>query len=93
MYVTGQLREALIHHTAALAVATKIEDFYEQARAHNGLANVHHATGHLDLTRHRWQQALTFYTDLNIPDSQAIRAHPAELDSSDHDSNERNRQN
>ncbi|MGH4009272.1 MAG: ATP-binding protein [Pseudonocardiaceae bacterium] len=79
-YVTGQLREALIQHTAALALATQIGDRYEQARAHNGLAHTHLATSDSDLARHYWQQALTRYTDLGIPDAEDIRTHLATLD-------------
>jgi tetratricopeptide (TPR) repeat protein len=79
-HLTGQLREALIQHTAALTLATQIGDRYEQARAHNGLAHTHLATGDSDLTRHHWQQALTRYTDLGIPDAEDIRTHLATLD-------------
>lgn len=61
-------------------LATRIDDPDEQARAHNGLAHIHHTTGHLDLTRHHWQQALALYIKLDIPDAQAIRAHLAALD-------------
>ena len=78
--VTGQLREALIQHTAALTLATRIGDRYEQARAHHGLAHTHLATSDSDLARHHWQQALTHYTDLGIPDAEDIRTHLATLD-------------
>ncbi len=77
--VTGQLREALIQHTAALTLATQIGDRYEQARAHDGLAHTHLATSDSDLARHHWQQALTRYTDLGIPDAEDIRTHLATL--------------
>ncbi|MDQ3765296.1 MAG: tetratricopeptide repeat protein [Actinomycetota bacterium] len=78
-HVTGQLREVLIQHTAALTLATRIGDRYEQARAHNGLAHAHHATSDSDLARHHWQQALTRYTDLGIPDAEDVRTHLATL--------------
>jgi tetratricopeptide (TPR) repeat protein len=72
-HVTGQLREALIQHTAALTVAAQIGDRYEQARAHNGLAHTHHTTSDSDLARHHWQEALTLYSDLGVPDADDIR--------------------
>ncbi|MGH4000214.1 MAG: tetratricopeptide repeat protein, partial [Pseudonocardiaceae bacterium] len=79
-HVTGQLREALIQHTAALTLATQIGDRYEQARAHNGLAHTHLGTSGSDLARHHWQQALTLYTDLDIPDAEDIRTRLTTLD-------------
>ncbi|MGH3803502.1 MAG: tetratricopeptide repeat protein, partial [Pseudonocardiaceae bacterium] len=85
--VTGQLREALIQHTAALTLATQIGDRYEQARAHNGLAQTHLATRDSDLARHHWQQALTLYTNLGIPDADDIRTHLATLDQAAADNN------
>jgi tetratricopeptide (TPR) repeat protein len=79
-HVTGQLREALVQHTAALTLANQIDDRYEQARAYNGLAHAHHTTSDFDLARHHWQQALTLYTDLGIPDADDIRTHLVTLD-------------
>jgi tetratricopeptide (TPR) repeat protein len=76
-HATGALREAHIQHTAALALARHIGDRYEQARAHNGLAHTHHATSDSDLARHHWQEALTLYSDLGIPDADDIRTHLA----------------
>jgi tetratricopeptide (TPR) repeat protein len=79
-YVTGEVHEALIQHIAALALATQIDDHYEQARAHSGLAHIHYTANHSDLARHHWQQALTLYIDLGIPDADDIRTHLAALD-------------
>jgi tetratricopeptide (TPR) repeat protein len=79
-YATGQPREALVQHTAALTLAGKIGDRYEQARAHNGLAQAHHITSDSDFARHHWQEALSLYSHLDIPDTDDIRTHLAILD-------------
>ncbi|MGH3932140.1 MAG: tetratricopeptide repeat protein [Pseudonocardiaceae bacterium] len=69
----GQLDQARAQHTAALILATETGDRYEQARAHHGLARTHHTTGDLDQARHHWQQALTCYADLDVPDADDVR--------------------
>jgi tetratricopeptide (TPR) repeat protein len=79
-HVTGQLHEALVQHTAALTLAIQSGDRYEQARAYNGLAHAYHATNDSDLARHHWQQALTLYTDLGIPDANDTHTKLATLD-------------
>jgi tetratricopeptide (TPR) repeat protein len=78
-HVAGQLRQALVQHTAALTLATQIVDRHEQARAHNGLAHTYCTTSESDLARHHWQQALTLYTNLGIPDADDIRTRLAAL--------------
>ncbi|HTI20938.1 MAG TPA: hypothetical protein VL652_08090, partial [Kutzneria sp.] len=64
------LPDAVEHHTAALAVATEIGDRNQQARAHAGLGRAHAGT---DLGRQHYQQALDLYTELGMPESEAIR--------------------
>jgi tetratricopeptide (TPR) repeat protein len=66
-------------HTDALTLAEQTGERYEQARAHNGLAHVHHASGDADRARHHWHQALTHYTELDVPEADEVRAHLAEL--------------
>ncbi|HET9256358.1 MAG TPA: tetratricopeptide repeat protein [Pseudonocardiaceae bacterium] len=84
-HATGQLREAHIRHTAALALARHIGDRYEQARAHNGLAHAHPATSDSDLACYHWQEALTLYSELGVPDADDIRTHLPLLDRAEAD--------
>lgn len=58
----------------ALAIARDIDDRYEQARALTGLGHAHAALGDHAQARRDWQQALAIYTDLRVPDAEAIRA-------------------
>ncbi|MDQ3275250.1 MAG: hypothetical protein M3Q39_09560 [Actinomycetota bacterium] len=55
-------------------------DRYEQARAHDGLAHTHHATGDPDQARHHWCEALALYTDLGVPDADDVQAYLTALD-------------
>ncbi len=87
----GQLREARIQHTAALALATQIGDRYQQARAHNDLAHSHHTTGDPDQARHHWRHALALYTDLSVPDADDVQAHLNALDQATDDETETDR--
>lgn len=79
-HANGQADQARTQHAAAHSLATELGDRYEQARAHQGLAHTHHTTGDLEQARHHWDQALTLYTDLEVPDLHAVRAHLAGLD-------------
>ena len=58
-----------------VSLASQIGDQYEQARAHNGLAEAHYAAGDLDQARHHWQEAFTQYTDLGAPEARNVHAH------------------
>jgi hypothetical protein len=66
-------------HTDALAVAIDIGDPGEQARAHDGLGEVHRATGNLNLARDHWLQALAIYRDLGVPAAEVAAANLAAL--------------
>lgn len=79
-YAHGQLGEAHHQHTAALTLATQIGDRYEQARAHNGLAQIHQAAGDPEQARYHWRHALDVYTVLDVPDAEAVDAHLSALD-------------
>jgi tetratricopeptide (TPR) repeat protein/DNA-binding SARP family transcriptional activator/DNA-binding XRE family transcriptional regulator len=76
----GQPDDARAQHTAALAVTADTGDRDETARAHNGLAHSHLALGHPDRARAHWQEALTCYTALDMPDAAEVRTHLAALD-------------
>jgi hypothetical protein len=72
--LTGSIHEGRIQHADAPAVAVEIGNRYEQARAHDGIAIIDHATGDLGQARRHRQQALTLYTELDLPDADHLRA-------------------
>ena len=76
---TGQSASARANHLAALALAGETGHHYEQARAHAGIAHAHHIIGENAQARRHWQNALTHYTDLDIPDADDVRAQLAAL--------------
>lgn len=70
----GKSGHARTQHSAAFALASQIGELYEQARAHHGLAEAYHADGEGDQARHHWQEALTLYTGLGVPEAERVRA-------------------
>jgi tetratricopeptide (TPR) repeat protein len=76
----GHPTDALTHHTAAHAVAVEIGARDQQACAHAGLGHAHHSLRNLARARHHYQQALTLYTDLGVPEAGQIRARLTTLD-------------
>jgi hypothetical protein len=81
---TGRPGRARSQHAAALALASRIGETYEQARAHNGLARVHHAGDDRGQACHHWQQALTLYTELGAPEADQVRAQLTGTDNHHH---------
>jgi tetratricopeptide (TPR) repeat protein len=75
----AQPEQARAPHHAALTLAIRAGDNYEQARAHACLTHSYHATGDLDQARHHQQQALSLYGDLDVPDAETFRAHLPEM--------------
>jgi len=65
----------------ALALAVKTGNRYEQARAHAGIAQAHNVLGEHAQARHQWQNALTIYANLDVPDAADVRAQLVALDS------------
>jgi DNA-binding SARP family transcriptional activator/tetratricopeptide (TPR) repeat protein len=65
---------ARLKHTAALELARQVGDPYEQARAWSGLARSYHLAGDLGQARHHWQEALTIYDRLGVPETDQLRA-------------------
>jgi tetratricopeptide (TPR) repeat protein len=65
----GRAPRARVAHTIALTIATQIEERYEQACAHRGLAHVHHVAGDADQARRHWQLALALFVDLGVPEA------------------------
>jgi tetratricopeptide (TPR) repeat protein len=72
--------DALTHHTAAYTIAVDAGDRDQQARAHTGLGHAHRSLGNPAAARYHYQQALTLYTGLGVPDADQIRAHLATVD-------------
>jgi hypothetical protein len=70
---------ARAHHHEALTLACQIGDRYEQARAHDGHGRAWHATGEHAQARPHWQQALTLYTDMSVPEAGQVRARLGDL--------------
>jgi tetratricopeptide (TPR) repeat protein len=70
----GHFERALVlfreigEHQAALALASRIGERYEQARAHDGLARSYRATGDHGRARHHWGDALALLTALGAPE-------------------------
>lgn len=71
----GQYVAALDRHRAALARGERSGDRYEQARALDGMARAHHATGERASARRLWRQALEIYLRLGVPEAARVRAH------------------
>jgi tetratricopeptide (TPR) repeat protein len=68
LHAADQPRRARISYAAALTRATEIEERYEQACAHRGLACIHHAAGDADQAYQHWQDALALFVDLGVPE-------------------------
>jgi tetratricopeptide (TPR) repeat protein len=69
----GRLAEASELCAAALDTAAQIGEKYEQARAHDGLARISLASGEAGKARSHWQEALTLFTELGAPETEAVR--------------------
>jgi DNA-binding SARP family transcriptional activator/Flp pilus assembly protein TadD len=70
----GQPDAARRHHEQALALAGATHNRYQQARAHDGIAHLLWPTEPAAALS-RWRQALTIYTELGVPEAQALREH------------------
>jgi tetratricopeptide (TPR) repeat protein len=64
---------ALVHHTAALRIATGIGARDQQARAHTGLGYAHQSLGDRDRARAHYEYALTLYAELGSPEADRVR--------------------
>lgn len=72
--VRGSAEDALASHQAALVAAGEIGDSYEQARALEGSGHVHDHIGDRSQSRALWEQALSIYGSLGIPEAGRVRA-------------------
>jgi DNA-binding SARP family transcriptional activator/tetratricopeptide (TPR) repeat protein len=70
----GAPADARAQHETALAIARKIASPVQQARAHEGLGDISAAAGDTAAARLHWQQALTRYAAMDIPDASRIHA-------------------
>jgi tetratricopeptide (TPR) repeat protein len=76
----GRAAEARPHHAAALDLSAQAGEKREQARAHDGLGNVHEALGDPARARHHWLQALELYTEIGAPEARQARAKLSPVD-------------
>jgi tetratricopeptide (TPR) repeat protein len=76
----GRHDDAAANYHSALLLAEKTANRYEQARAHDGLAHLEHHTGNAAGAHRHWQEALTQYTDLGVPEAGEVRDRLAALD-------------
>jgi tetratricopeptide (TPR) repeat protein len=75
--------QAQAQHAAALNLASRSGDRYEQARALGGLARSYQAAGDLDQARDHWRRALARYTDLGLPEADDSRTELTALGSAE----------
>jgi tetratricopeptide (TPR) repeat protein/transcriptional regulator with XRE-family HTH domain len=70
----GRPRQARSCHLIALDLTRQIEDKYEEARAHAGLARTQPADASPARTLEHWRRALALYDALGTPEAAQIRA-------------------
>lgn len=70
--IGGRPDQARDHYQSALDLAGQTRNRYLQARAHDGLAHTLECSAPAAALQHR-HQALDLYTDLGVPEAQAVR--------------------
>ncbi|MCM4082740.1 tetratricopeptide repeat protein [Paractinoplanes hotanensis] len=70
----GRTADALARHAEALTTAIDVDMPDEQGVAHAGLGHAHRVLGDHERAREHYQQALTLFTALGIPEADEIRA-------------------
>jgi tetratricopeptide (TPR) repeat protein len=73
LLAAGRPGDAQAQQTMALGLASQIDNSYEQARAHDGLGHAHHAADDLGKAREHWQEAMTLYGELGVPEADLVR--------------------
>jgi hypothetical protein len=73
MLRTGRDSDALAHYVTALAISSEVDDRFEQARAHEGLARLHD-TGDEGRARQHRNEALAIYTAMGSARADDVRA-------------------
>jgi tetratricopeptide (TPR) repeat protein len=76
----GSIDEAVRQHELAHRLAGEIGEPDQVARALVGLGDAWHAAGERTLARSHWQEALTRYAELDVPEAGEVRARLAALD-------------
>ena len=72
LLAAGRVGPAQEQYTAALALATRCGDPYQQAMAQAGLGQVHHRTGSRDRAAECWRTALDIFERLGVPDAREL---------------------
>jgi tetratricopeptide (TPR) repeat protein len=76
----GDPRGAIVHHTEALAISREIDQWYESARATDGIAAARHRGHETSLARAAWTEALAWYERVGAPEAVHVRQRLAETD-------------
>ena len=74
MLGAGLPGQARTEHAAARDLAMQTSDQYQLARSQYGLGRSSHAAGDLSAARRHWQQALSQYASLGVPETRTVRA-------------------
>jgi tetratricopeptide (TPR) repeat protein/transcriptional regulator with XRE-family HTH domain len=74
LLAVGRIADARGRHASALSAATKANERYELARAHDGLAAACHAAGEQRKAGQHWKAALALYAELGAPEAEKVRA-------------------
>jgi tetratricopeptide (TPR) repeat protein len=80
MLTTNQPQEARANHAAALELSTRAPDRYEQARALDGIAAASDRCGDRADAHRLWLEALSIYTELEVPETEVTRTRLAAMD-------------
>jgi Tetratricopeptide repeat len=72
LHILGSPEQAVDRHKQALASATHTGDRYDQARAHEGIAQGLHALGDTNTARAHWKTAFNLHLQLGTPGANQI---------------------
>jgi tetratricopeptide (TPR) repeat protein len=70
-----QLPQAITQFARAAAIYRELDDRYETARALHMLGDTLHAAAQPTQAQDAWQEALTIYEALHVPQAAEVRAH------------------
>ena len=74
LHGSGQPAAARAELAAAVRLAADSGSTYQQASAHRDLAESHHRSGDDEQARYHWQEALTLYTQLGVPEAEQVQS-------------------
>jgi DNA-binding SARP family transcriptional activator/TolA-binding protein len=74
LHGSGQPAAARAELAVAVRLAADSGSTYQQASAHRDLAESHHRSGEDEQARYHWQEALTLYTQLGVPEAEQVQS-------------------